>query len=71
MFLDLRLSLIQGTVLDMYVSVYHALDFADDLMSKKDSASKHRLEVELKTVKGFLEIALERLETEDLKESEV
>lgn len=52
MFLDLRLSLIQGTVLDMYVSVYHALDFAEDLMSKKDSASKHRLEVELKTVKG-------------------
>jgi hypothetical protein len=68
MSLEYRLFSISNIVLDMCVSAHHALAFANSLTFCRDSASKHRLEVELKTVKGFLEIALEQLESENLEE---
>jgi hypothetical protein len=59
---------ILDTVLNMYVSAYYTLDYAEDLLSDKTIRSKHRLEVELGTMQGLLDIAKEQLENEDLKE---
>lgn len=68
MSLDHRLSLILDTVLNMYISVNYVLDYAEKLLTKKNRASKHRLEVELKTVEGFIDIIKEQLANEELKE---
>jgi hypothetical protein len=55
----IRLARILDTTLNMYVSAYHTLDYAEDLLSDKTIGSKHRLEVELGTMQGIdREIAL-------------
>jgi hypothetical protein len=59
---------ILDTTLNMYVSVYNALDYAEDLLSDKTIGSKHRLEVELGTMQGLLDLAKEQLQNEDLQE---